>query len=59
MIAYALDVNFEVEHAAQTYDAAWVAKEARGEITRDELRIAANERWGVVKELQIKIRAVK
>ncbi|WP_425989049.1 class I SAM-dependent methyltransferase [Brevundimonas sp. TWP2-3-2] len=59
MIAYAMNVDFEVEHASQTYDSSWVAKEQRGEITREQLRVAANETWNVVKELQIRIRAVK
>jgi predicted SAM-dependent methyltransferase len=59
MIAYALGVDFETAEASQVYDQAWLAREANGEFTRAELRVLANERWGVVKELHVKLRAIK
>ena len=59
MIAYALGVDFEVEEAVQVYDNRWLEREAAGEFTRATLRQLANERWGVVKELHVKIRTVK
>ena len=59
MLAYALGVDFELLLATQEYDSQWIAKEQRGEITRDELRIAATERWGVVRELKVRIKAIK
>jgi predicted SAM-dependent methyltransferase len=59
MIAYALGVDFEVEEAVQVYDSRWLEREAAGEFTRATLRQLANERWGVVKELHMKIRTVK
>lgn len=59
MIAYAMGVDFEVVEATQVYDQGWLAREAAGEFTREQLRVLANERWGVVKELHVKLRAVK
>lgn len=59
MIAYALGVDFELAEASQVYDPGWLACEAAGEFTRAELRVMAAERWGVVKELHVKLRAIK
>lgn len=59
MIAYALGVDFELAEASQVYDPGWLAREAAGEFTRAELRVMAAERWGVVKELHVKLRAIK
>lgn len=59
MLAFVMDVDFEVVSMFQAYDAAWNAKLERGEITREQLREAANERWNVARELQVKLRAVK
>lgn len=59
MIAYALGVDFELAEASQVYDQGWLAREAAGEFTRAELRVLAAERWGVVKELHVKLRAIK
>jgi predicted SAM-dependent methyltransferase len=59
MLGFLMDVDFEMESAFQVYDPLWYAKEERGEITRDELRQAAHERWNVVRELHVKLRAVK
>jgi SAM-dependent methyltransferase len=59
MIAYALGVDFELAEASQVYDSAWLAREAAGEVTREQLRVLAREQWGVVKELHVKLRAVK
>lgn len=59
MIAYALGVDFELAEASQVYDQSWLAREAAGEFTRAELRALAAERWGVVKELHVKLRAIK
>lgn len=59
MIAYAMDVDFETIEAIQIYDDSWLQRERQGEISRAELRQIANERWGVIRELRIKLRAVK
>ncbi len=59
MLAVLMDVDFEVESAIQVYDSTWVAKRDRGEITQEGLREAAAQLWGVAKELQITLRAVK
>lgn len=59
MLAFALDVDFEVETIVQNYDHAWQAKLNAGEITREELREVANTSWNVARELQVRLRAVK
>jgi hypothetical protein len=43
----------------QAYDPVWAAKVDRGELTKDQIRVLTNEQRGVVKELQVQIRAVK
>lgn len=59
MLAFVMDVDFEVQSAVQVYDPAWWAKVRRGELSQDDLRQFADERWNVVRELQVKLRAVK
>jgi len=59
MLAFALDVDFEVETIVQSYDNAWQAKFNAGEITREQLRELANSSWNVARELQVRLRAVK
>lgn len=59
MIAYAMEVDFELAEAVQVYDPAWLAKERAGEITREQLREMAQSNWGVIKELHVKLRVVK
>lgn len=59
MLAFLMEVDFEVETVVQTYDPAWQAKLDAGELTREALREAAAERWNVARELQVRLRAVK
>lgn len=59
MLALVIGVDFEVESVSQTYDPRWWQRHAAGEITRDQLRQAADSQWNVVRELQVKLRAVK
>ena len=59
MLAYVLNVNFEVIQASYIYDRIWYEKVARGEITKDQLREMGNNQWGVIKELHIQIKAIK
>jgi SAM-dependent methyltransferase len=59
MLAFALDVDFEVESMVQVYDPRWWAKVGSGEITQEQLRAKAEEAWGIVRELQVRLRAVK
>ncbi len=59
MLAYMMKVDFELVEAIQVYDNLWLKREQTGEITRSELRDAALTNWGVVKELHIKIKAIK
>ena len=59
MLAFVMDVDFEVEGIVQVYDPYWWSQVERGELTREALRQIANERWNVVRELQVRLRAVK
>ena len=59
MLAYALEVDFEIIEIRQFYDPEWRAKEKNGEITHEELRQAAKEKWGVVRELQARLKTIK
>lgn len=59
MLAFVMDVDFEVVSGVQVYDPRWWARVQSGEITQDALREAADSSWNVARELQIKLRAVK
>ncbi len=59
MIAYDMEVDFDVEQIVQVYDPHWVAKVERGEITKDRLRQLASDTWGVARELRVRLRARK
>jgi predicted SAM-dependent methyltransferase len=59
MLAFVMDVDFEVETVIQNYDSHWVAKLHAGEITQQALRETAAANWNVARELQVKLRAVK
>ena len=59
MLAYVLQVDFEIVEALQVYDQIWWQKVVAGELTQQQLRAMADQQWGVVKELQVKLRAVK
>jgi SAM-dependent methyltransferase len=59
MLAYMMNVDFEFLGASQVYDQDWLKREQSGEISRAQLRAAAKTDWGVVRELHVKIKAVK
>ena len=59
MLAYQMEVDFEIEQATQVYDPAWWARVEKGELTLEQIRSLAASQWGVVKELQVRLRAVK
>ena len=59
MIAYDMNVNFEVIKAIQVYDNHWVKKKENSSISDEELSVYSHEKWNVVKELQITIKAIK
>lgn len=59
MLAYMMNVDFEVAEASHIYDQAWLNRENAGEITRAQLRQAAQTDWGVIKELHVKLKVVK
>ncbi|MET0271917.1 MAG: hypothetical protein ABW360_02900 [Phenylobacterium sp.] len=59
MLAFVMEVDFEVESIVQVYDAAWWAKVERGELTREQIRDLAQTQWNVARELQVTLRAVK
>jgi predicted SAM-dependent methyltransferase len=59
MLAFLMEVDFEVESIVQNYDTRWQARLKAGEITREALRVKADESWNVARELQVRLRAVK
>ncbi len=59
MLAMVMDVDFEVDQIVQCYDRRWLEKVERGEITREQLREAADQSWNVARELQVRLRCVK
>ena len=59
MVAYLMEVDFDVAQASIVYDPRWLAREKRGEVTREQLRIWSGEHWNVAKELHVTIKAKK
>lgn len=59
MLSYVLEVDFEAVEGTYVYDSYWLAKESAGEITREQLREAARSQLNVVRELHVKLKAVK
>jgi SAM-dependent methyltransferase len=59
LIALMIDVDFELEHAEQTYEAEWSRKLRSGEVSPAELYEISRSRWNVARELQVRLRAVK
>ena len=59
MLAYLMRVDFEVREAVQVYDPIWWQRVETGQITKEQLRSLADTQWGVVKELQVKLTAIK
>lgn len=59
MIAYDMGIDFEIVEAVQVYDQLWLERERMGAVSRETLRRLADEQWNVVKELHVKLRAVK
>lgn len=59
MLSYALGVDFEIIDVLQAYDSYWLAKEETGEVTRADLQQFAKEKWGVVRELRVRLKAIK
>ena len=59
MLSYVMKVDFEVVEAMQTYDPVWYKQVEEGKITQEQIRSLAQTQWGVVKELQVKLKAIK
>jgi hypothetical protein len=59
MLAYVMGVDFEVQEAVQLYDQGWWRQVEEGKISKEQIRAMAETQWGVVKELQVKLRVVK
>ena len=59
MLAHVMQVDFEITEALQVYEPMWWQKVQAGELSQEQLRAMADQQWGVVKELQIKLKAVK
>ena len=59
MLAYVMEIDFEIEEALQVYDSQWVQKINDGVISKEKLQMLADHNWNVAKELHFKLRAVK
>lgn len=59
MLAYVMDVDFEVESADLIYDPRWKRKIEQGKVSPTRMRELATQQWGVFVELQVTLRAVK
>lgn len=59
MLAHLMKVDFEIVEAIQVYDAVWWQRVQSGGITLEQIRAMGDQNWGVIKELQVKLRAVK
>jgi predicted SAM-dependent methyltransferase len=59
MLAHVMQVDFEIAEALQVYEPMWWQKVQAGELSQEQLRAMADQQWGVVKELQVKLKAVK
>jgi hypothetical protein len=59
MLAHLLEVDFEVISILQVYDPAWWQQVERGLMSKEALAHAAQIHWGVVRELQVRLRVVK
>jgi ubiquinone/menaquinone biosynthesis C-methylase UbiE len=59
MVAYLMEVDFEIAQASIVYDPRWLERESRGEVTREQLRIWSGEHWNVAKELHVTLKAKK
>jgi len=59
MLAYVMGVDFEVRQAVQVYDGAYVTAMNERRMTKDEIRRRAETDWGVVRELQFQLEAIK
>jgi SAM-dependent methyltransferase len=59
MLAFVMDVDFELETIVQSYDSAWAARIESGELTLDFVREQAKSLWNVARELQVRLKVVK
>lgn len=59
MLAHVMRVDFEIAEAIMVYDPSWWKKVLSGELTQDRLGEMADQQWGVVKELHVKLRVIK
>jgi SAM-dependent methyltransferase len=59
MLAFVMDVDFEVDRIVQVYGEPWRTMLEAGEISREALREKASAEWNVARELQVRLRAIK
>lgn len=59
MLAYVMDVDFELKSAIQVYDNTYVTQMNEGKLSKEEVRRMAEQNWGVVRELQFQLTVVK
>lgn len=59
MLAFMLDIDFETIEISYKYDSAWAKKLNDNEISKEDLLEIAQERWGVIQELNVVLKACK
>ncbi len=59
MLAYVMDVDFEVDQVIQEYEPEWWDRVDRGEMSLDALREKAVHEWNIARELKVRLRANK
>jgi SAM-dependent methyltransferase len=59
MLAYLLDVDFEIVDGNRAYDGKWVAKLNSGELTQAQFLANSEQLWGVAQELRVRLRPIK
>jgi predicted SAM-dependent methyltransferase len=59
MLAYVMDVDFEIVEARHIYEKKWWDQFEQGNYTADQMRAIGEQNWGAIKEFQVELRAVK
>lgn len=59
MLAFMLDVDFDMIKVFYKYDPSWAKKLNNKEISQEALQEIAQERWGIVQELNVVLKARK
>jgi len=59
MLAMMIDVDFDMIEVSYTYDPSWAKKLEDGVISKESIREIAQDKWGVIRELNVVLKARK